>query len=88
MDPEQICEELMERCLAPDGQMGGLGGDNMTVVLICFLHGKTYEDLVQKCASDKVIDEPETVQESDKQEKQLDDDSSECSSPELEPDLK
>lgn len=85
MDPETICEELMERCLAPDGQMGGLGGDNMTVVLICFLHGKSYEDLTLKCASDKVIDEP-NILESDKQ---LDDDStSECSSPEPEPDLK
>ncbi len=85
MDPEQICEELMERCLAPDGQMGGLGGDNMTVVLVCFLHGKSYEDLVQKCASDKVIDEAPMDSEL---EKQLDDDSSECSSPEPEPDLK
>lgn len=86
MDPEQICEELMERCLAPDGQMGGLGGDNMTVVLICFLHGKSYEDLVQKCASDKVIDEPPNKTEP---EKQPDDDStSECSSPEPEPDIK
>ncbi|KAH9373610.1 hypothetical protein HPB48_014793 [Haemaphysalis longicornis] len=34
MEPEQICEELMTRCLAPDCQMGGLGCDNMTVVLV------------------------------------------------------
>lgn len=40
----------MTRCLAPDCQMGGLGCDNMTVVLICFLNGKTYEDLADKCA--------------------------------------
>lgn len=40
----------MTRCLAPDCQMGGLGCDNMTVVLICFLHGKQYEDLADKCA--------------------------------------
>ncbi len=40
----------MTRCLAPDCQMGGLGCDNMTVVLICFLHGKNYEDLADKCA--------------------------------------
>lgn len=45
----QICEELMTRCLAPDCQMGGLGCDNMTVVLVCFLHGKTYEDLADRC---------------------------------------
>nr|CAD7449738.1 unnamed protein product [Timema bartmani] len=49
MDPEDICEDLMTRCLAPDCQMGGLGCDNMTVVLICFLQGKPYEELVSKC---------------------------------------
>lgn len=47
MDPEQICEELMTRCLAPDCQMGGLGCDNMTVVLVCLTQG---EDLAKKCS--------------------------------------
>lgn len=32
LDPEDICENLMTRCLAPDCQMAGLGCDNMTVV--------------------------------------------------------
>lgn len=50
MQPEIICEELMMRCLAPDCQMGGLGCDNMTVVLIGFLHGGSYEDLAEKCS--------------------------------------
>ncbi|XP_069696175.1 probable protein phosphatase 2C T23F11.1 isoform X2 [Periplaneta americana] len=50
MDPEDICEDLMTRCLAPDCQMGGLGCDNMTVVLVCFLHGKPYEELSARCA--------------------------------------
>lgn len=50
MEPEEICEELMTRCLAPDCQMGGLGCDNMTVVLVCFLHGCSYEDLAMKCS--------------------------------------
>lgn len=49
--PEEICEELMTHCLAPDCQMGGLGGDNMTVVLVCFLHNKPYEYLIERCAS-------------------------------------
>lgn len=47
--PQNICENLMTRCLAPDCQMGGIGGDNMTVIIICFLHGKPYEDLVNRC---------------------------------------
>lgn len=50
MDPEDICEDLMTRCLAPDCQMGGLGCDNMTVVLICFLHGRPYEEVCARCA--------------------------------------
>ncbi|KAL1114939.1 hypothetical protein AAG570_007762 [Ranatra chinensis] len=37
MEPENICEDLMTRCLAPDSQMGGLGCDNMTVIIIIFL---------------------------------------------------
>lgn len=30
--------------------MGGLGCDNMTCVLVCFLHDKPYQDLVERCA--------------------------------------
>lgn len=51
MMPEEICEEIMTHCLAPDCQMGGIGGDNMTIVLVCFLHNRTYEELIAKCAS-------------------------------------
>lgn len=29
--------------------MGGLGGDNMSIIIICFLHGKPYQNLVDKC---------------------------------------
>lgn len=54
MYPEEICEELMNNCLAPDCQMGGLGGDNMTVVLVCFLHNKPYDDLVKRCSPDRI----------------------------------
>lgn len=49
MYPEEICEELMNHCLAPDCQMGGLGGDNMTVVLVCLLHDRPYSDLIARC---------------------------------------
>ena len=30
--------------------MGGLGCDNMTCVLACFLHDKPYQELVERCA--------------------------------------
>ncbi len=46
----KICEELITRCLAPNCDMGGLGCDNMTVILVCFLHdGGSYEKLAEKC---------------------------------------
>jgi protein phosphatase 2C family protein 2/3 len=50
VDPMKICEELMDQCLAPDCHMGGLGCDNMTVQLICFLHNQPYSQLANKCA--------------------------------------
>ena len=30
--------------------MGGLGCDNMTVILACFLHGGAYSELTRKCS--------------------------------------
>ena len=30
--------------------MGGLGCDNMPCVLVCFLHDKPYQELVERCA--------------------------------------
>lgn len=59
LEPEEICENLMMRCLAPDCQMAGLGCDNMTVVIVGLLHGDTYEKLQEKC---------KTVVEDDKDE--------------------
>lgn len=47
--PEDICEDLLGYCLAPVCQMGGLGGDNMSIIIICMLHGKPWEQLVEKC---------------------------------------
>lgn len=40
----------MTRCLAPDCQMGGLGCDNMTVILVCLLCGQSYDDFCLKCS--------------------------------------
>jgi len=51
MEPEEICEELLDHCLAPDCQMGGLGCDNMTVVLVCFLNENSYEHLAERCST-------------------------------------
>lgn len=50
VEPEEICENLMMICLAPDCQMAGLGCDNMTVVIVGLLQGETYEQLAARCA--------------------------------------
>jgi protein phosphatase PTC2/3 len=61
IDPEEICESLMMRCLAPDCQMAGLGCDNMTVVIVALLQGQTYEELGTKCTIPPKEEEEEEV---------------------------
>lgn len=41
---KDICEDLMDRCLAPDSDTGGIGCDNMTVCIVALLNGKTKEE--------------------------------------------
>ena len=55
--------------------MGGLGCDNMTVIIVCLLNGGTYEDLAKKCA--KQADYPmkengSTSQDDDEDDKDMD----------------
>lgn len=40
----EICELLMEECLAPVSDMSGIGCDNMTVCIVALLQGKTKEE--------------------------------------------
>ncbi|XP_017138635.1 probable protein phosphatase 2C T23F11.1 [Drosophila miranda] len=65
MTPECICEELLNSCLAADFNITGLGGDNMTAILVCFLHNKTFEDLVVRCGgtnqSPALMDSPKSI---------------------------
>lgn len=60
MDPVMICEELITRCLAPDCQMGsGIGCDNMTVILVCYLNGAVFEtfcDRIVNTSNSNTID--------------------------------
>lgn len=56
--PETICEELMTECLSPDLLMTGT--DNMTVVLICFLHNKPYADLSKRAKAINERDQKKT----------------------------
>ena len=41
----QICENIMEHCLAPDTHGAqGIGCDNMTIMIVAILNGKTEEE--------------------------------------------
>jgi protein phosphatase PTC2/3 len=50
-----ICENLMDNCLARTSDTGGVGCDNMTVVIIGLLKGKTkeqwYDEIAQRVAN-------------------------------------
>jgi len=49
----QICENIMDNCLASNSDTGGVGCDNMTVVVIALLHGKD-KDAWYKTVADRV----------------------------------
>lgn len=56
MKLETICEALLDHCLAPDCRMGGVGCDNMTAIVACFLHGRSsYNDLAARFLRDIVM---------------------------------
>ncbi|KFH43900.1 Protein phosphatase 2C-like protein [Hapsidospora chrysogenum ATCC 11550] len=43
-DLDKICENMMDNCLASNSETGGVGCDNMTMIIIGFLNGKTKEE--------------------------------------------
>ncbi|KAK6524322.1 Protein phosphatase 2C 2 [Orbilia ellipsospora] len=52
---QKICENMMDNCLAQSSENGGVGCDNMTMVIVAFLRGKTKEewyDMVAKRVAD------------------------------------
>lgn len=51
----KICENMMDNCLASNSETGGVGCDNMTMMIIGILRGKTKEqwyDLIAKRVAD------------------------------------
>lgn len=47
---DKICENMMDNCLASNSETGGVGCDNMTMVIIGFLNGKTKEEWYEEIA--------------------------------------
>jgi protein phosphatase PTC2/3 len=67
-DLGRICEQVMDRCLASDSELGGIGCDNMTIIIVAFLRGMSTEewaDLIKKRIADetgKTVEELERDQ--------------------------
>ncbi|KAB5535154.1 phosphatase 2C-domain-containing protein [Coniochaeta sp. 2T2.1] len=49
-DLEKICENMMDNCLASNSETGGVGCDNMTMVIIGFLRGRSKEEWYDEIA--------------------------------------
>jgi hypothetical protein len=54
-DLDKICENMMDNCLASNSETGGVGCDNMTMIIIGFLRGRTkdewYEEIAKRVAN-------------------------------------
>ena len=49
-------EALMDHCLAAEKEFLGIGCDNMTVIAIALLHGKSKQEWIEKIRKDTVRD--------------------------------
>lgn len=49
-DLDKICENMMDNCLASNSETGGVGCDNMTMIVIGILNGKTKEEWYEEIA--------------------------------------
>lgn len=51
----KICENMMDNCLASNSETGGVGCDNMTIIIIGLLRGKSkdewYEEIAKRVAN-------------------------------------
>lgn len=55
---KEICENIMEFCLAESGDMTGIGCDNMTIMIIAFLRKKTTQQWYEWMANKSNIKDP------------------------------
>ncbi|CAO3652309.1 unnamed protein product [Cunninghamella echinulata] len=55
---KEICENIMDFCLAESGDMTGIGCDNMTIMVIAFLRKKTTQQWYEWMANKSNIKDP------------------------------
>lgn len=46
----KICENMMDNCLASNSETGGVGCDNMTMIVIALLKGKSLDEWYKEVA--------------------------------------
>lgn len=46
----KICENMMDNCLASSSETGGVGCDNMTMIVVALLKGKTKDEWYKEIA--------------------------------------
>ena len=66
VDLKTVCENLMDECLAEHSDFGGVGCDNMTVVIVALLQGKSIDEWY-KWVSDKVPEPTGVVLKEDRE---------------------
>ncbi|KAH7358933.1 protein phosphatase 2C [Plectosphaerella cucumerina] len=49
-DLDKICENMMDNCLASNSETGGVGCDNMTMIIIAILRGRSKEEWYEEVA--------------------------------------
>ncbi|KAL1869988.1 hypothetical protein VTK73DRAFT_2858 [Phialemonium thermophilum] len=49
-DLDKICENMMDNCLASNSETGGVGCDNMTMIIVGFLRGRSKEEWYEEIA--------------------------------------
>jgi protein phosphatase 2C family protein 2/3 len=54
-DLDKICENMMDNCLASNSETGGVGCDNMTMIVVALLKGRSKEEWY-KLVADRVSD--------------------------------
>lgn len=52
----------MDRCLAPDCELSGVGCDNMTIVLVCLLQGQSKEAYIERLKRESLAGDDSALQ--------------------------
>ncbi|SAM07630.1 hypothetical protein [Absidia glauca] len=80
-DLREICETMMDHCLASETDVGGYGCDNMTVIVVALLHDKTSEQWYDAMATAFAPSETDAQEPNELPKELLTDDSEKATKP-------